>query len=132
MADMEKLPDVISALEDLAKQLSASARRLRKEKDLNRTQAAPELGEVDRSILELHHKIGHLLGEQGPTVPLSAPPDGEIGLDELTSLLYRTINPPESRRNYTYTPPFAIEKVLRAYLRWITGPGKGVNVRQEA
>lgn len=125
---MEKLPELVDALEDAAKTLQATARRLRKEKAPGRSAASSELSEADRTLLELHHKIVHLLGDEKDD---AAAPEvsGEMGVDELTTVLYRTINPPESRRNYTYTPPFSIEKVLRAYLKWIAGPGRNVQVK---
>lgn len=123
------MTELAAAIEDAAKALHASARRLRREKNAATLPAANDLAQIDRTLLELHHRIVHLLGEQVAATQAGRAPEGEIALDELTALLYRTINPPESRRNYTYTPPFSIEKVLRAYLDWITGPGKGVNVR---
>jgi hypothetical protein len=126
---MKELPELIAAIEECAARLHSSARRLRKHTNEPASHAAADLGEVDHSLLELHHRIGHLLGAAAASAAATPPAKGEIAVDELTALLYRTINPPESRRNYTYTPPFSIEKVLRAYLDWITGPGKGVNIR---
>lgn len=124
---MEKLPELVEALEEAAKTLQATARRLRKEK--SRLVASADLAEADRALLELHHRIVHLLGDGAKDETETPAASGEIGVDELTTVLYRTINPPESRRNYTYTPPFSIEKVLRAYLKWINGPGKNVQVK---
>lgn len=126
---MEKLPELIDALDDASKTLAASARRLRKEKSPSKLSTAADLADADRALLELHHRIVHLLADASKDAAATPDVAGEIGLDELTTVLYRTINPPESRRNYTYTPPFSIEKVLRAYLKWITGPGRNVQVR---
>ena len=127
---MKDLPEVIESLEETAKSLQAAARRLRREKSPGALVAAPELAEADRALLELHHKIVHLLAEKAGDLPAEAEHgDGEIALDELTVVLYRAINPPESRRNYTYTPPFSIERVLKAYIKWMAGPGKGVSIR---
>ena len=126
---METLPELADALEDAAKTLSSTARRLRKEKSATSLTATADLADADRAMLELHHRIVYLLAAQAKEAAAATALEGEIGVDELTTLLYRTINPPESRRNYTYTPPFSIEKVLRAYLKWITGPGKNVQVR---
>src|SRR5687767_9912525 len=125
---MTKQADVISALDDLARNLTATAKRLKKSPPSSITEAAAELGEVDRALLELHHQIVHLLAQESPSPAAGAPASGEIDLDELTRLLYSHINPPESRRNYTYTPPFSIERVLKAYLDWKHGPGKGVQI----
>ena len=48
------------------------------------------------------YALGRLHSVASPTTE-PAPPSGEIGLEELTEHLYRVINPPDARRNFTYS-----------------------------
>jgi hypothetical protein len=129
-------PEAIAArVGETARKLRQLARRLKTISTDREDERAAVLAGIDEAVLALHLAIGRAADRSAPaaTAAAAAPTPslgGEIGLEELSTLLYRTINPPDSRRNFTYTPPFSIERVLRAYLDWISGPGRGIALKR--